>query len=119
MLKTPATTAHLAGYFKRSMARVQEILVDLKKEGLVNTFRAGSSNYWTTRKDIVIVSRRKLRYLNAIARGVKKTSEVAAEIEVGWKAARNRLVELKNLGLIYDEEGKWCIQKNLPNVLIR
>ena len=55
MLKTPATTAHLAGYFKRSMARVQEILVDLKKEGLVNTFRVGSVNYWTTKKDIVII----------------------------------------------------------------
>lgn len=98
-LKKPCTNAHLAGVFKRTKARIYDVLSALKKENKIQNFRVGSRDCWI-RKDqqTVVISSVKQKYLKAMATS-KSTREIAAKFGVCWKSAFRRLKELQKLGL--------------------
>ncbi|MBU0957204.1 MAG: hypothetical protein KKF56_00160 [Nanoarchaeota archaeon] len=107
ILGKPHTTRELATKFKRSMARIQDILIPLKKESSVMNFRVGSTNYWISSDNHIIISKKKIAYLSYLDIS-RKTSEFAKLFKVDWKSSYMRLTELQNLNLIRREKnGKW------------
>ena len=63
ILDKPHTARQLSQIFKRSMARIQDVLMELKKQGKINDFRVGSLAYWTKDKNLIIISKLKDKYL--------------------------------------------------------
>lgn len=114
----PRTSAELASIFSRSQARLQDVLIELKKEGIARNFRVGSKDYWTTKKNLIIISRVKEKYLNALIVHPQRTSDVARKLKVNWKAAHRRLGELARLGLITKKEGVWFVKKTLNRLIV-
>jgi hypothetical protein len=118
ILETPLTTKQLSEIFKRSFARIQDILILLKKNNKIKDFRIGSINYWTNDKELIIISKIKQKYLLSL-NAPKKTSEITKEFKVSWKSSFKRLDELKKLGLVeIDENKKWKKKKITKKILI-
>tara|TARA_Y100000310_G_scaffold340839_1_gene437982 strand:- start:217 stop:1236 length:1020 start_codon:yes stop_codon:yes gene_type:complete len=99
------TTKELAKIFKRSPARLCEVLIDLKKEGKIKNYRSGSKSYWT-KSNFIIISPLKKRYINLIKKGLKRTNEFSKILRVGYKASHKRLKELEKLELIKRNKDK-------------
>ena len=112
-LGEPRTTKELSEKFNRSFARIQDVLILLKKENKINNFRIGSKDYWIKNKNQIIISKLKERYLVSLVYP-QLTSEIAKEFKVSWKSSFRRLNELKKLNLVkLDKNKKW--QKKNPS----
>jgi hypothetical protein len=99
LLQKKYTAKQLSKKMSRSQARVSETLVELKKDNKINNFRVGSACYWTAEKDVLIISKKKDKYLSFLDKS-KKTYEFANHFNVDWKSSFRRLNELKKLGLV-------------------
>jgi len=98
LLDKPYTSRQLSKIFNRSMTRIQDVLMELKKQRKINNFRVGSTDYWTNDLDLIIISKIKYRYL-LFLNCPKQTSEFAKYFKVDWRSSFRRLKELENLNL--------------------
>jgi len=116
VLSKPLTSQQLSMLFNRSFARIQEVLILLKKQGKINNFRVGSIDYWSKNENLTIISKLKKNYLLFLDKP-KHTSECAKYFKVCWKSSYGRLKELEKLNLIRRENnGKWIrllVRKNI------
>ena len=117
ILDKPHTARQLSQIFNRSMARIQDVLIELKKQSKINNFRVRSIDYWTNDLELIIISKIKNQYLLFLDYP-KETSEFAKYFKVDWKSSFRRLKELESLGLLRREEGKKWI-KLLPQKKIQ
>jgi hypothetical protein len=110
ILHKPYTAVELSKRFERTPARIQDILIPLKKEGILQDFRVRSTSYWIkTDQKKIIISKIKEKYLTSLKRKEKTTTEFAKEMGVCWKSAHRRLVELQKLNLVnIDSQGVWA-----------
>lgn len=107
ILNKPHTTRQLSKIYGRSFARIQDILIELKKQRKIKNFRVGGINYWTNDKLLIIISRLKKDYLLFLTRP-RQTSEFANKFKVNWKSSYRRLKELERLNLVKREkDGRW------------
>lgn len=120
LLIRPYLPLELATNFNRSKARIQEILIDLKKEKKINNFRAGSISYWIRNdQNIIIISKLKKKYLKCLAKSNKTTKEIANYFNVNDKSSFRRLKELGKLGLVQRNKDKtWKIIKPTKEVVV-
>ncbi|HEV8289952.1 MAG TPA: hypothetical protein VGQ00_03315 [Candidatus Norongarragalinales archaeon] len=109
MLEKPKTSNELAKHFLRSQARLQDVLIQLKREGKINNFRVGSVDYWTSKKDLVIISARKRQILHLIG-SERNVANIAKILHVGRKSISNRLAELDKLGLASKNNNVWQVK---------
>jgi len=117
-LEEPLTTQQLSEKFKRSFARIQDVVILLKKDGKINNFRVKSKTYWTNDKNIIIISNIKNNYLLCLDQP-KLTSEIAKEFKVDWKSSFGRLNELKKLDLVQINENKeWQKIKSSKKIVV-
>jgi predicted transcriptional regulator len=107
MLKKPCTSKKLAEIFRRSQARIQEILKKLKDEGTILNFKVRSGMFWI-RKDqnIILISNVKKEYLGLLKKGVQTTIDLAKKRNVDFKSAYRRLRELERLRLVKQNPNK-------------
>lgn len=119
-LTKPCLPSDLAIIFNRSKTRIQEVLVELKKEGKINNFRVGSIDHWIRNdKKVIIISKLKREYINLLASSNKTTKEIANYFKVNDKSSFKRLKELEKLSLVrrnYDK--KWQIINSAQEVLV-
>ena len=107
ILNNPCTTRHLSEMFNRTPARIQDVLIELKKQNKINNFRVGSVDYWTNDKNLIIISKLKKHYLFFLDKP-KQTSEFAKKFKVCWKSSFRRLSELQKLNLVRrQQDGEW------------
>jgi len=120
LLNKPYTTFELSKIFNRSHARIYDILSFLKKKGEVKNFRIRSINYWiNARENKIIISKIKEKYLLSLKENRKKSSELANEMDVCWKSAYNRLLELQKLNLVdKDTNGNWRLLNSKKEVIV-
>ena len=113
MLVNPYTSKELSIKFKRSQARIYDVLDLLKKSDKINNFRVRSKDYWIRiDQNIIIVSKLKHKYLEFLKDSRKTTKEVSKKFGVCWKSSLNRLKELEKLGLVKREKDKnWRVLK--------
>jgi predicted transcriptional regulator len=99
---------------------VQDIIIELKKEEILQNFRVGSKDYWIKKnKKVLVISAIKQKYLKALATS-KSTKELSAKFNVCWKAAFRRLKELENLGLVIQCENKqWKLKPHNLKVIVK
>lgn len=118
-LTEPKRTKNLSKLYKRSIARICEVLIQLKKEGKVINFKAGKSNYWIrTDNNSIIISKLKNKYLNQL-NSSNQTSLIAKKMNVSYKSAFNRLKELEKLGLVKRQADKtWKVIKTSKTLII-
>ena len=106
-INKPQTTRELMKINNRSFARIQDVLIDLKKQGKIKNFRVGSLDYWTNNLDLIIISKIKKEYLDYLDEA-RKTSEFAKKFKVDFKSSSRRLNELQKLNLVdRDKEKRW------------
>lgn len=119
-LKEPCTSQQLALKFKRSPARVYDVLDYLKKSGKINNFRIKSKDYWIlNNENKILISKIKHKYLNMLKNAPSRTADMAKEIKVCPKATLRRLRELKRLGLVKRKKDKlWEIRKANKKVVV-
>ena len=110
----------LASKFNRSKARIQEILVNIKKEGKINNFRVGSISYWIRNdSNTIIISRLKKEYIDFLSNSNKTTKEIANYFNVNYKSSFRRLKELEKLNLVSRNKNKtWKIIKPEKKVIV-
>ena len=107
ILNKPYTTRELSKIYKRSFARIQDVLIELKKLGKVKNFRVRSVSYWTNNPNLIIISKLKNDYLLYLSKP-KQTSEFAKKFKVDWRSSYRRLTELERLNLVRRQnDGKW------------
>ena len=119
-LETPKTTRELMKRYNRSFARIQDILITLKKLGKIKNFRVGSLDYWTNNLELIIISKIKNKYQNYLNQP-KKTSDLAKKFKVGQKCSLKILRRLQVLNLIDRNKDKmWSkMSINEGNLLIK
>ncbi|MFH1276494.1 MAG: hypothetical protein ABIH82_05265 [Candidatus Woesearchaeota archaeon] len=119
LLLRPYQTSELATKFNRSKARIQDVLIDLKKEGKINNFRVRSASYWIRNdQNIIIISKLKKKYLDFLAKSYKTTKEIANYFKVNNKSSFRRLKELEKLSLVQRNKDKtWKIIEVTKEVL--
>jgi len=116
-LNKPTTTRELSKKFNRSFARIQDVLILLKKQGKILNFRVGSIDYWINDKDILIISKLKNDYL-LFLNTPKQISECAKHFKVCWKSSFRRLKELEKLNLIRRKNNEqWMKIPTKKNIL--
>jgi len=117
-LEEPLTTLELSKKFKRSFARIQDVLILLKQKRKIKNFRVKSKDYWTNNPNIAIISKIKKNYLEILSKP-KLTSEIAKEFKVDWKSSFRRLNELKKLGFVNKQkDNTWIRQLTEKKVII-
>ncbi len=99
------TTKELAKIFKRSQARLCEVLINLKKEGKITNYRSGSKSYWT-KSNFIIISPIKKRYIDLIKKGLKRTNQFSKILNVDYNSSYKRLKELEKLKLVKRNKDK-------------
>jgi Fe2+ or Zn2+ uptake regulation protein len=119
-LDKPRTVSELSRIFKRSPARIYDILGLLKKKKIVQIFRVRSRSYWiNTNQNKIIVSKIKEKYLKLLKEEEKTTGELAKEMDICRKSANNRLIELQKLNLVdKDSNSLWKIVNQEKEVII-
>ena len=120
VLVNPKTASELSYLFKRSLARMSEVLVELKKLDHVENYKVRSKDYWI-RKDQnkIIISSVKLNYLNILKNAKMSTKEISKEFNVCWQSSFRRLKELEKLGLVkIDKNKNWSIQKTKRGIVV-
>ena len=117
-LDNPKTTRELSNKFKRTFARIQDVLIDLKKQGKIINFRVGSKDYWTNNFNLVIISKIKKEYLLYLTEP-KRTSEFTKKFNVDFKSSSRRLKELQKLFLVErNKDKKWMKTSINKEILI-
>lgn len=117
ILNEPKTTRQLSQIFNRTPARIQDVLISLKKQKRIRNFRVKSVDYWTNNLDLVIISKIKKDYL-LLLNEPKQTSEFAKHFKVDWKSSFKRLKELERLNLTRRQEnGRWIKLQTSKTVL--
>jgi predicted transcriptional regulator len=118
-LITTITSSNIAHKFNRSQARIQDILIDLKKENKIKNFRIKSKDYWIRiDQNKIIISRLKNQYLKLLNQGYNKTYEFANYFKVDHKSSYKRLKELEKLGLIKRNINKEWIKLNTDKEIV-
>lgn len=106
-LDKPKTSLELAEQFDRSQARLQDILIDLKKEGKIRNFQVRSKNYWLKNDSKIIpISKRKKTILDCLSIP-RRTCEITGILKIDEKGTLRRLRELNNLGLVSRNNYHW------------
>jgi len=101
ILINPYMTSELATEFQRTEARLQDVLIDLKKKGIITNFRSGIRSYWIRNdQNTIIISKLKMEYLNHLINSKKSTMEIAKYFNVGFQSSKRRLKELEKQGLV-------------------
>jgi predicted transcriptional regulator len=120
LLEKPYTTNEISNIFKRSPARIQDILIPLKEKGVVKNFRVKSKSYWiNTDQNKIIISKIKEKYLNSLNKKGKTVSELSKEMNVCWKATYRRLLELQKLDLVVrDTKNIWTVLDYKKEVVV-
>ncbi len=120
ILESPHTTNQISKIFKRSPARIQDILIPLKEKGTVKNFRVKSKSYWiNTNQNKIIISKIKEKYLNSLNKKGKTISELSKEMNVCWKSSYRRLLELQKLDLVVkDTAGIWTVLNYKKEVVV-
>jgi len=117
-LEKPFTAQQLSNKFNRSFARIQDVLIDLKKRGKTHNFRIGNVDYWTKDKNLIIISKLKKKYLFLLNIS-GRTSEMAKKFGVCWKSSFNRLKELEKLNLVRrQKDGRWIKTETKKKILV-
>ncbi len=119
-LNKPYTSFELSIEFNRSQARIQDILIPLKKENKIQVFYVKSKAYWIkNNQNKIIISKVKDNYLKSLIHKRKNTKKLAKEIGVCWKSAYRRLTELEKLNLVFkDVKGIWMIKPTKKEVIV-
>jgi len=120
ILKKPHTSLDLSKRFKRSQARIQDILIPLKKENKVKVFHIQSKSYWiNTNQNKIIISKIKEKYMKSLKNKEKTVTELSKEMSVCWKSSFRRLLELQKLNLVEkDTHGTWSIIDSDKEVVV-
>lgn len=120
LLEKPYTSSELSKIFKRSQARVYDVLFLLKKEKKIQKFNVKSKCYWIRMdQKKIIISQIKEKYLLLLKGSGKTTGGIAKEIDVCWKAAYRRLTELQKLNLVVrDSKGMWRTVTTKKEVIV-
>ncbi|MBL7055765.1 hypothetical protein ISS07_02525 [Candidatus Woesearchaeota archaeon] len=120
-LDKPHLPIELALKFKRSKARLQEVLVQLKREGEIINYRAGSLDYWVrNNQNVIIISKLKKKYLKLLAKSNRTTKEMANYFKVTDKSSFRRLTELQKLNLVSRDKNKiWKINNSRKKVIVK
>jgi len=116
-LDSPKTARELSTIFNRSLTRIQDVLIDLKKKEKIWNFRVGSKDYWTNESKLIIISKLKKGYL-LLLESPKKVSEMAKHFGVDYKSSYRRIKELKRLGLVKRKENKEWIKREVKNKVL-
>ena len=116
----PHTTIELSKKFNRSPARICDIVIELKKEGLITNFGVKSTMYWIRNdKNSIIISQIKEKYINIVKEKPLLTSEIAKTLKVDWKNAFKRLKELEKLKLVQQiNKNEWGYIKTSKRVIV-
>jgi len=119
LLIRPCTSNQLANKFNRTQARIQDILIELKKKKQVINFRVKSVDYWIlTNQNRLIISKIKQKYLKKL-NTIRSTKELANAFGVCWKSAFRRLKELEKLGLVIQDKNKqWSVCPHKEKVIV-
>ncbi len=119
-LVRPHTTIELSKKFNRSPARICDIVIELKKEGLITNFGVKSTMYWIRNdKNSIIISQIKEKYINIVKEKPLLTSEIAKTLKVDWKNAFKRLKELEKLKLVQQiNKNEWGYIKTSKRVIV-
>ncbi len=106
ILKVPHTARQLSLMFDRSLARLQDVLIDLKKENKIRNYRVKSKDYWI-RDDqrTIIISKVKEKLLH-ILKGPMTTADIARLRHTRWQTTFKSLKGLEKLGLIMRMDDK-------------
>lgn len=120
LMDKPYTSLELSKSFKRSPARIYDILSILKKQNILQLFKVRSKSYWIkTDQNKIIISSIKDKYLKSLEKEEKTTGDLAREIGVCWKSAYNRLRELEKLCLASkNSNGLWKIITTTKEVIV-
>jgi len=108
LLKNPHTSRQFALLFKRSLARVQDTLIELENEGRVQKFKADSYFYWIrTDQNTVLISEARGEYLKLLVKyGSSSTAFLAKERNVCFRCADKALKSMERLGLVRRNQNK-------------
>jgi hypothetical protein len=116
-LDEPRTSRELAKEFSRCTSRVQQILMNLKKKGVIRNYRVRSRDYWIKEGNHVIISKRKAEILSFLDKP-RKTSHIARKLEINWKAAFKRMRELDRLELVEKRDDMWSKRLTEKEVIV-
>ena len=106
-LKEPATAQALSKKYQRSFARIQDVLIELKKERSIQNYHIGSRQYWIrTDRHVIIISPIKKQLLDCLETP-KRTFEVAKALKRRFESTEDRLRELEKLGLAERRGKAW------------
>lgn len=117
ILEKPTTTRDLSKRFNRSFARIQDVLIDLKKQNKITNFRVGSIDHWTNNVNLIIISKVKKKYLDYLDKP-RKTSDCAKKFKVCSRSSFKRLVELENLKLVKRDKDKYWRKTSINKEII-
>ncbi len=120
LLNNPTTSNELSFKFRRTPARIYDVLEELKEEGLIERFRVRSKDYWIKReKNKVIISKLKVSYLKLISHGYNRTYMMVKKADKSFRSVQKRLKELERLGLINRNNNKeWRICDNSKELIV-
>ncbi len=121
MLSLPYTVKQLAITFNRSEAHLSEILGNLKKEGKVQYYKTNNAGFWI-RKDAnkIIISEIKHKYLKTLNKSKTTAKELSLLFKRNERSCRNRLAELRLLGLVEKNEDKsWSLKDTNCEVIVK
>lgn len=117
-LNEPKTSLELAENFKRSQARIQDVLTELKKENKIKNYRVRSRDYWLKKDSKFIpVSKRKKTILDYL-KNPKRTYQISNALKIDKKATLRRLRELNNLGLVKRDNYYWYKTPTSSEVMV-
>jgi hypothetical protein len=106
-LNRPKNVRELSVIFGRTLARIQDILIPMKKRGKVINFRVRNVDYWIkTSSNLVVISSVKKRYLDILNKPMT-TKQLSDVMNVCWKSSNNRMNELRKLGLVEKDCYLW------------
>jgi len=117
-LSTPKPVFWLSQHYKRSQARISEVLGTLKKSQKVKNFRVGSVDYWVrTDVNCIVISSIKKKYIDALKTGPESTAHLAKVCSRSARATGKRLLELGRLGLVRNNNlNKWELMQTSQKI---
>jgi len=107
-LKVPHTSQQLSKKSDRSIARIQDIVIQLKKDGKIKDFRVESTNYWIrSDQNMIIISNTKKKYLDLLGAEALSIKKISSHFEVRLRSSYKILKRLEQLRLIKKDNHKW------------
>ncbi len=100
LLEEPKTSKELAVIFDRKQSRIQDVVIELKKEGLIRNFRVRSKDYWVLNNyDKIVISSIKSNILEFLDTP-KRTYQISAALNRDQKSIKRRLTEMEKIDLV-------------------